>query len=292
MASGLMQDIHAFRPPSGTLAVWWLGQMGYVFKSPEGATLGVDLYLTDSCATLEADLDLRRRKPVLIEPEDLDLHLFACTHNHQDHTDPATLRRLTRRHTMRFLGPPPSCALFRAEGIPEDRITVMWPDAEFRFHDLALRATFALPTDSTDFNHLGYVIRIGDGPTIYLTGDTAWHPLLAEAPRCRPDVLITCVNGGFGNLNHWEAAGRVHHARADPALSPGRGLHNHRRGGRAGCRASTQGRHPLPLRFVPGQRSRSAPVPRRAGCARPWRPLSGARARQGLALSVNRTPAR
>ncbi len=84
---------------------------------------------------------------------------------------------------------------------------MMWPDAEFRFQELVLRATFALPTDSTDFNHLGYVIRFSEGPTVYLTGDSAWHPLLADAPRCRPDVLITCINGGFGNLSHWEAAG-------------------------------------------------------------------------------------
>lgn len=207
VASALMEAIRAFQTPPASIALWWLGQMGYIFKSPAGAILGVDLYLTDSCATLHSGLDLRRRVAVLIEPEDLDVDVFACTHNHQDHTDPETIRRLSRKQTMRFLGPPPSCQVFRAEGAPAGAITPMWPDAEFRFQDLLVRATFALPTDSTDFNHLGYVIRFGDGPTVYLTGDTAWHGLLGEAPRFRPDVMIACINGGFANLNHWEAAG-------------------------------------------------------------------------------------
>ncbi len=58
MASSRMEEIHAFRPPPGTVAVWWLGQMGYMFKSPAGVTVGVDLYLTDSCAALESHLAL------------------------------------------------------------------------------------------------------------------------------------------------------------------------------------------------------------------------------------------
>lgn len=207
MASALMQQIRQVRPPAGSLALWWLGQMGYIFKSPGGTTLGIDLYLSNSCAPLEPGLDLRRRVPVLIEPEELEVDVFACTHNHQDHTDPETLRRLRSKHSARFVGPPPSCAVFRTEGVPEDRIHMIWPDGEFRLADLTLRGVFALPTDATDLNHLGYLIRFGDGPTAYLTGDTADHELLAAAVRVRPQVMIACINGGFGNLSHWQAAG-------------------------------------------------------------------------------------
>ncbi|WP_204352084.1 hypothetical protein, partial [Klebsiella pneumoniae] len=75
------------------------GQSGYVFKSPEGTLASVDLYLTDSCRAANPDFDLARRVPVFIEPEDLNVDIFACTHNHQDHTDPETIRRLRNKDT-------------------------------------------------------------------------------------------------------------------------------------------------------------------------------------------------
>lgn len=212
----LMEGIRAFQTPPGHLALWWLGQMGFIFKSPAGTTLGVDLYLTNHCAAATRKLDLDRRVPVLIEPEELELDVFACTHNHGDHTDPETIRRLSRKDAMLFAGPPPSCETFQAEGVPSDRIRMLWPGAVLRHADLELRATFALPTDATDLNHLGYAIRFGDGPLVYLTGDTAWHELVADAAPRKPDVLIACINGGFANLCHWEAAGLA--ARIEPAV--------------------------------------------------------------------------
>jgi L-ascorbate metabolism protein UlaG (beta-lactamase superfamily) len=61
--------------------------------------------------------------------------LYTCTHNHMDHTDPETLRRLRNKDTARFLEPMPCCATFRA---------------------------FALPTDSSDLNHMGYTELLHD----------------------------------------------------------------------------------------------------------------------------------
>ena len=112
----LMQEIRAFPVEKGSVGVWWFGQNGYIFKSPEGTLLSVDLYLTDSCAKLPENIDLRRQVPVLIEPEDLDVDVFACTHNHQDHTDPETIRHLRHKDTMRFVGPHPTCRNLRAGG--------------------------------------------------------------------------------------------------------------------------------------------------------------------------------
>jgi L-ascorbate 6-phosphate lactonase len=204
----LMDQIRATHVEQGSAAVWWLGQNGYIFKSPEGLVAGVDLYLTDACGELYADsgLNLHRTVPVLIQPEELDVDLFVCTHNHADHTDVYTLRRLAHRHTMRFIGPHPSCDVFRAEGIPDAAISPAWPDCALRHADLTLRGTFALPTDDTDLNHMGFVFEFAGGPKIYMTGDTDYHDLVASAAKHRPDVMIACINGGFNNLSTWEAA--------------------------------------------------------------------------------------
>lgn len=217
---GLMQQIRDYRVPKGAVALWWLGQNGFIFKTPEGTTAGVDLYLTDSCATLPeaVHLDLKRRVPVFIEPEELQVDLFACTHNHMDHADPETIRRLRNKDTARFLGPMPACATFRAEGVESGRIEAAWPQFETEFRDIHIRGAFAMPTDSSDLNHMGFILRFGGGPKIYITDDTDYTELLHDTARYQPDMMITCINGGFNNLSHWEAALVAKHVRPKVAV--------------------------------------------------------------------------
>jgi L-ascorbate 6-phosphate lactonase len=202
----LMRDIREFPVPKGSIAMWWFGQNGFIFKSPEGTLASVDLYLTDSCSGLVAGMDLSRQVPVLLEPEDVDVDIFACTHNHQDHTDPETIRRLRNKDTAHFVGPHPTCGIYAGEGIEAGRIVPAWPDCELEFGDLRLRGTFALPTDASDLNHMGYVVQFGNGPKVYVTGDTDYSDLLASAARHEPEIVVTCINGGFNNLSHFEAA--------------------------------------------------------------------------------------
>ncbi len=206
MYVSLMDLIRAFEVPDRSVAVWWLGQSGYIFKTPQGTLAGVDLYLTDSCATLSPQLDLSRRVPVLIAPEDLRIDLFACTHNHADHTDVQTIRGLCVKDQMTFAGPPPSCEVFRQEGVEPGRVLTTWPDCDLRFRDIRIRGTFALPTDDSDLNHMGFVFEFGEGPKVYITGDTDASDLLYSAAKHAPDVMIVVINGGFNNLSHWEAA--------------------------------------------------------------------------------------
>ncbi len=202
-----MREIGEFRVEKGTVALWWLGQNGYIFKSPEGTVLATDLYLTDSCTEVAPPgLDLHRQVPVLIAPEEIDADIIACTHNHQDHTDPATIARLRHKDTALFVGPHPSCDVFRREGVESGRISPIWPDHELEFRDVRIRATFALPTDDTDLNHVGFLFTFGGGPRVYMTGDTAECELLASAAKHAPDLMITCINGGFKNLSHDQAA--------------------------------------------------------------------------------------
>src|SRR3954454_13518998 len=120
----LMSEIRAFPVPKNSVGIWALGQSGFIFKSYEGTLVSTDLYLTNSCADLYRDsgLSLDRKLPVLIPPEEVDVDVFTCTHNHQDHTDPETIGRLRHKDTAQFVGPQPSCAVFRDQGIETGRI--------------------------------------------------------------------------------------------------------------------------------------------------------------------------
>jgi L-ascorbate 6-phosphate lactonase len=202
----LIDDIRALRVQKNAIAIWWFGQNSFIFKSPEGTLASVDLYLTDSCNGLVPGMDLSRKVPVLLRPDEVEVDVFTCTHNHQDHTDPETIRGLRNKDTMQFVGPHPSCDVFRREQVEDGRITPAWPDRELEFKDLRLRGTFALPTDTTDLNHMGYVLHFGNGPRVYVTGDTDYCEILEGVKQHEPDIVITVMNGGFNNLSHWEAA--------------------------------------------------------------------------------------
>ncbi len=205
---GLMREIRAYPVPRKSVAIWWLGQNGFIFKTPEGTVVSTDLYLTDSCAQVFSSLglNLTRRVPILIEPQDLDVDVYTCTHNHADHTDPYTIRGLRNKDTIQFIGPHPSCEVYRAEGVETGRIQPSWPQCRMEIKDLTLHGTFALPTDDTDLNHMGFVFQFGNGPRVYMTGDTDYTELLVSAAKHKPHLVITCINGGFNNLSHWEAA--------------------------------------------------------------------------------------
>ncbi|MFN7921748.1 MAG: MBL fold metallo-hydrolase [Bryobacteraceae bacterium] len=203
----LMRRIREFAVPKGSVALWWFGQNGYIFKSAEGTLVSTDLYLTHSCEGLHPELDLKRKAPILIEPEELDIDVFTCTHNHQDHTDPETVRRVKNKDAIAFVGPHPSAEVFLREGVESGRVHAAWPSCELEFKDVRINGTFALPTDDTDLNHMGFVFEFGSkGPRVYVTGDTDYTELLVAASKKRPDLMITCINGGFNNLSHWEAA--------------------------------------------------------------------------------------
>ncbi len=203
----LMREIREFPVTRGSVAFWFLGQNSFLFKSPEGTLLATDLYLTNSCAAIAPNgMDLSRQVPVLIPPEEVDVDIFAVTHNHQDHTDPETIERLRHRDIEHFVGPHPSCGVFRQKQVEEGQISATWPDHVLELRDLTIRATFALPTDDTDLNHVGYIFQFGKGPRIYMTGDTDNCELLAAVRKHEPDLMVTCINGGFNNLSHDEAA--------------------------------------------------------------------------------------
>lgn len=202
----LMREIREFQVPKKSVALWWFGQSGYIFKTAEGTLTSVDLYLTDSCNGLVSGMDFSRQVPVLIAPEELDVDIFTCTHNHQDHTDPFTVRGLRNKDTTHFVGPHPTCEVYKAENVESGRIVPTWPQHELEFGDVKITGTFALPTDDSDLNHMGYVFQFGSGPKIYITGDTDFSELLFSVEKQKPDIVISVINGGFNNLSHWEAA--------------------------------------------------------------------------------------
>ncbi|MEI8095243.1 MAG: MBL fold metallo-hydrolase [Spirochaetales bacterium] len=214
-----MAHIAAYEPAPGKTALWHLGQNAWILKGPAtasgpGRLVAIDPYLTDFAASKRTKTRVAKSRllPIFIEPEDLKVDVVVLTHSHIDHADPFTLERLTIKKSARFLAPWQTLKVMTDAGIPVAQQTMMHPlqTETVAFGDgvpgIEFTGTFAEPTDFTDLNHMGFVMRFPGGKAYYNSGDTAQSSLLEHVKSFHPEVMSICINGGYHNLSHWEAA--------------------------------------------------------------------------------------
>jgi len=228
-SKALADEIRKAAPPASGFSLWFLGQNSFVLKGPDGFVLTLDPYLSDWCATRGKSKEATSRSrlfPPPIAPEDLETNLVLLTHSHCDHADPETLGILAKDGRIRVAGPYDAVTVARNAGFDAGRITLLHAGESIRFGKegsertgtgVSVRPTFALPTDKSDLNHVGFLVSFPNGATFWDTGDTAWCDGLTElataavvsglpAGTIGPDLMAVCINSGYGNLSHWEAS--------------------------------------------------------------------------------------
>lgn len=205
------ESLTAHRVPEGGLTLWWLGQAGFLAKSPAGKIVVIDPYLSNSAKAIgeQNGLNLDRLVPPPLSPAELvGVDMYAITHSHVDHLDPETLAGYgAAGGTGPYLAPAEAAEKLRALGVPEDQILLTWPNRCHTLGDWQIRTTFALPFSGDDLTHVGYLFGVAGGPSVYFTGDTAYHELLAIAvgPH-KPSILVSVINPAFRNMGPIEAA--------------------------------------------------------------------------------------
>jgi L-ascorbate 6-phosphate lactonase len=173
--------------------------------------VAVDPYLTNSCKAIgeSSGFDMDRLVPPPLQPADLaEIDLYAITHSHQDHLDPQTLQGYRAAGGEGpYLAPAETCEKLRSLGVPNEQVVMTWPNHVHRIGDVSLRATFALPFGGDDLTHVGYLLFVDGGPTVYVSGDTAYHELIATTvAKHQPDILFPVINGTFCNMTPADAA--------------------------------------------------------------------------------------
>jgi L-ascorbate 6-phosphate lactonase len=112
-------SVAEFRPPAGTLAVWYLGQESVIWQvaDPRGrtSTLWIDPYLSPHPG---------RRYPPLCAPHEVRAaEAVLVTHEHVDHLDPATCGGIAHACPEAVFVAPPACRQrLLAAGVPEERV--------------------------------------------------------------------------------------------------------------------------------------------------------------------------
>lgn len=192
--------------PEDGLAIFWLAQAGFAFKDASGTIVYVDPYLSDCVERLYG---FKRLMASPIEPEEAVADLVASTHEHEDHLDVDALPLMARRSQTHFVGPVRCVEFYRSIGLGEDRYAELSEGSEHSVRGVRLFGVYADHGDLAP-DAAGVVLEFG-GIRVYHTGDTAFRPERMQAVvDLKPDVILPCINGAFGNMTSEDAARLTH----------------------------------------------------------------------------------
>ena len=197
-SANLIAQIDSLTVPRGQLALWSLGQAGFVIKG--GDTIAyIDPYLSDS---IEAAGGPSRRFPIPIDPRQAGhARVVFATHEHADHVDVATLGPLMAAAAgATLITSPQGRALALQADIADERIRLARLGERVELAGLAYTATpaahYSYEVDQQGHARwMGFLIEC-NGVTLYHSGDTVVIPEIFEALSGRPiDIALLPING-------------------------------------------------------------------------------------------------
>jgi L-ascorbate 6-phosphate lactonase len=203
----LFRQMQDTRVEPGTIAVWSLGQAGYIYKLPSGQSVLIDPYVTDY-ASRKLGANFKRLMPSLIDPWELnwlDIAAYLITHHHEDHLDAECLRAMAAS-TFPFYAPPETVSRLEEMGLSKDRCHALHEG------DVAVLENFVIAAVAADHGEMapdavGFIVR-AEGKAIYHMGDTCYlgKRFLDNCAGLSIDLLLAPINGKYGNMNEREAA--------------------------------------------------------------------------------------
>ena len=241
----IIADVEAFTPPLGIVAVWFIGQAGFIIKFSSGTICYLDPWLSDLSGG-------PRAYPIPLDPH-LITHcdILLTSHDHGDHidvdADPIIMRQSPQ---ATWVAPRGAEALACRLGGTEKRTLLLDGDEAAMVHDVRITA---IPSTHYGFfsekrytpaeeawyatipaqlpperrgteRFIGFVLEC-DGITIYHAGDNnGYHGFLERLARWPHfDLMLLPINGrdwfreqhgAIGNFTHREAAQVADRARA------------------------------------------------------------------------------
>ena len=194
----LIDHIERLVVSEGQLALWALGQSGFVIKG--GSTIAyIDPYLSNSITEGGGP---QRRFPIPLDPATIiHAQIVFATHDHSDHVDAATLAPLLAASPKALLVTSPQGAKrMRDAGVSPERIVTPKLGEQNEIMGLAYRS---IPAAHYDFTvdpegrstWQGFLITC-NGVTLYHSGDTMIIPeLLAALQGASIDLALLPYNG-------------------------------------------------------------------------------------------------
>ncbi len=241
----IIASVDGASPPEGFLAVWFIGQAGFILKFPSGVVCYIDPWLSDLAGG-------PRAYPIPLDPH-LITHcdLLLTSHDHGDHIDSdADPIIIERSPQATWIAPQGAETLVRQLGGTPERMVLLGGDDAVTINGVKITAIPSthygffseehftpaeeewyreiparLPAERRGTERfIGFVLEC-DGFTIYHAGDNiGYHGFLERLARWpRFDLMLLPINGRdwfreqdrvMGNFTYREAAQVAHAANA------------------------------------------------------------------------------
>lgn len=220
----ILKMVDGYTPVPGKLALWWLGQSGFVIKT-RNSTIFLDPYLSTRLERRTEDRPLTRHirmMPSPVKPYDIkNADYIICSHDHGDHLDPETVVPIMESSgRARLIVPPAAVSAACGFGVDKDRIIPVGVGDHADLGDFAIEAAPGKHNGfdfdpATGYPYVGYIIKF-ENISIYHAGDTIYYEGMEERLKtCSIDIALLPINGGdkdrvgrgfMSNLQFWEAA--------------------------------------------------------------------------------------
>ena len=183
------------------------GQAGFIIKSSSGRLLAIDLYLSNCVERLEGNRGFKRLLPQILDPASVCFDIIVCTHPHLDHFDIDAVPEMLSKGGKLYCSVDCEKLIHQLQmEYYNDSIVYVKPGDTEEFGD------FELSFVNCDHgagapDAVGVVVKV-DGKTIYEVGDSCLRlDRIEEIKKAAGelDVLISPINGMFGNMNSEEA---------------------------------------------------------------------------------------
>ena len=216
MSQSLANKVKELVVAPDSLAIFWIAQAGFIFKTPANKVIYIDPYLSNCVNRLLANelYGFKRIMMTPIEAEEVEADMVVSTHAHPDHFDYDAIPILARKTRLHFAAAPDCREEFEKLGVPSSQYTILEAGKVIDFGGFSLAGVYADHGKDTPLA-LGVLLQVGD-IKVWQVGDTAYRPeLWQDIFAMGIDVLIPPINGAFGNLDGVQAAklARDAHAR-------------------------------------------------------------------------------
>jgi len=203
MPNDFTTQIENTKVPADGVALWWLGQAGFAFKAGDGSVLYVDPYLSD---VVEKAFGFRRLSLAPVDADGVRADWLISSHEHLDHLDVEAIPVIARNNpSCRFAGPESCLPDYDKCGVPNEARLILGPEQVYDVSRVSLHTAHADHGELSP-GALSLLFDFGRARVLF-TGDTALSlERMQRLVDLRPDVLLPCINGRFGNLNAEEAA--------------------------------------------------------------------------------------
>ena len=197
-----LERVRDYTVPAGHVAVYWLGQAGFLFKTADERLVLLDPYFSDCCYR---HFGFKRVMAYLMDADEVNADLLLVSHAHYDHLDVDAVADVLKNGKTRLWAAKDVEEEAVKLGLPAEQIAYMAIGDTLTDGDITVKAV-ACDHGELAPDALGFWIAVA-GKTIYYMGDTAYRPdrLVSEELQ-GADLLIAPINGAFGNLNEAQAA--------------------------------------------------------------------------------------